>query len=224
MSGPSPLPLLLSAARSPTRSVIGLVGEPGSGKTTLASQLAAAVNLALDDPTACLPLSMDGFHLPRSALDCGLPPSHPSPAECHARRGAPWTFDAPALAARLRSLLAPPPPAPLPWPSFDHAVGDPVEGGVQVPAGCRLLLLEGLYLLHEGDGWEEVGGLLRCCLYLDTEPGVARGRLLRRHQAAWGLSEEAALARIEGNDGLNAALVRACKGRADMLVSSQEAT
>lgn len=216
------LAALLSAPGAPARLVVGLVGEPGAGKTTLAAQLALDVGTELGAPGTAVALSMDGFHLPRAALSAGLPPSHPDPVECHARRGAPWTFDAPALVARLRAVLGAHASAAVPWPSFDHAVGDPVEGGVSVPPGARLLLLEGLYLLHDEDGWGGVAPLLARCWYLGTPEPVARARLLARHQAAWGISLEEAEARVAQNDGLNAALVRGCRGRADAIVEPRE--
>ena len=103
-----PLPALLAAAARGARvrrAVFGLAGEPGSGKSTLAAALVAAVN-AREGAGAAVALSMDGFHLPRAALDAGLPPAHPAAAECHARRGAPWTFAPAALEARLRAVVA----------------------------------------------------------------------------------------------------------------------
>jgi hypothetical protein len=44
-------------------------------------------------------------------------------------------------------------------------------------------------------------------------------RLTKRHMTAWGLTREAALARIATNDGLNAKIVAASRDRADWLVA-----
>ena len=41
-------------------------------------------------------------------------------------------------------------------PSFDHGTGDPVEGGVRIDPGHRVVVAEGNYLLlgeREGGGW-----------------------------------------------------------------------
>ena len=80
------------------RALVALAGLPGSGKSTLAVRLAAEVNAAAG-PNAMVALGMDGFHLPKAALR-----RTPDPEAAFARRGAPWTFDAPALVARLREL------------------------------------------------------------------------------------------------------------------------
>ncbi len=71
-------------------------GVPGSGKTTVAAQLAEEVN-ARTAPGTMLALGMDGFHLTKAELRW-----FPDPVEAFARRGAPWTFDVAALERRLR--------------------------------------------------------------------------------------------------------------------------
>ena len=49
------------------RIVIGLVGLPGSGKSTFAAKFVDAVNERTNSKTA-IALSMDGFHLSKAAL------------------------------------------------------------------------------------------------------------------------------------------------------------
>lgn len=93
-------------------------------------------------------------------------------------------------------------------------MGDPVPNAITVPAHCPLVLVEGLYLLHNTDGWA-LSDVLHECWYLDTDPTVARQRLCQRHMTTWGLSRAEAEARITRNDALNAALVAATRGRAD---------
>jgi pantothenate kinase len=193
------------------RTVVGLVGLPGAGKSTLAHHLCHAVNHAVGEDVAVV-LGMDGFHLTRAQLR-----AFPDPAAALARRGAPWTFDPRALAQRLREVrqadLAPH-AAPVPWPGFEHGVGDPVPDALHVPPGVRLVLLEGLYLLHNDHGWD-LQGLMDTCWFLDTPLEVALQRLSARHQAAWGITPEAAEARIAANDGLNAQIVLQGRCRAD---------
>lgn len=201
---------LLAQVADTHRCVIGLVGLPGAGKSTLAARWADAVNMALGKDTA-VALGMDGFHLTRTALA-----ALPDPAAALARRGAPWTFDPHALAARLRALRTP--GLAVPWPDFSHKAADPVPAAILVPPGVRLVVVEGLYLLHRGDGWN-LGGLLDACIYLDTPLPLAMSRLSIRHQAVWGMTPAEAEARIAANDRLNAAFVLQTRARADWIAA-----
>ena len=106
-----------------------------------------------------------GFHYYRAELDAGVAGD---PAQAHARRGAHWTFDAPAFVACVRSLRAagdgvaaskiarngdggePHDAAEedaVAVPSFAHGVGNPVPDDIRVAARHRVLLVEGNYLL-----------------------------------------------------------------------------
>jgi pantothenate kinase len=206
--------LALLEAHPSRRTVVGIVGLPGSGKSTIAAQLAAEVN-AQAGPGTVLALGMDGFHLSRAALA-----QLPDPAVALARRGAPWTFDPAGLAQRiaaLRTASLEPAATPVLWPAFDHSVGDPQEDAVAIGPATRLVLVEGLYLLHRAHGWN-LHGLLDACWYLDVPMAVAMQRLVARHQAAWGLSVAQAEARLALNDSLNADTVALTRDRADGLL------
>jgi len=195
------------------RALVGLAGLPGAGKSTRAARLADEVNAAAGPDTLAV-LGMDGFHLTQDALR-----RMPDPAEAFARRGAPWTFDVPALAGRLRAVRAAAGRASVPWPDFRHEIGDPVEGAHAVGPATRLVLVEGLYLLHREDGWEAVSRLFDERWYLDTPLDVALDRLAGRHRAAWGLTREAAEQKIAANDRLNAEIVARSRTFADWLLA-----
>jgi pantothenate kinase len=191
------------------RVLVALAGLPGAGKSTWATRWAEAVTRRAGAGQMQV-LGMDGFHLPRAALA-----KLPDPAQALARRGAPWTFDAAALRERLLALRQGSQVA-VPWPDFQHDIGDPVDGVFSVPAATRLVLVEGLYLLHRQDGWD-LQGLFDETWFLDMAPAQARRQLAERHQRVWGLSRADAEARIDANDGLNAELVWADRGHADWL-------
>ena len=195
----------------PGRSLIALAGLPGSGKSTLAVQLCAGVNALLGEGTM-VALSMDGFHLTRAQLD-----AFPDPEAAHARRGAPWTFDALGLSEHLARVKASYGETEVPWPAFHHGVGDP-EPGPPVPPTARLVLVEGLYLLLDRDGWEPVRAQFDEHWFLDTPREVAQDRLVQRHRATRGYGEAEALARIARNDGKNADIVWSTRDGADALV------
>ena len=201
---------LLATGRS--RIIVGLAGLPGSGKSTVAESWAADVARNAG-PGRMQVIGMDGFHLPRSALA-----RMPDPAAALARRGAPWTFDAAALQERLKALRGDTDVglADVAWPDFQHDVGDPMEGAITVPRTTQLVLVEGLYLLHQGHGWD-LRGLFDARWFLDVPPAQAMGQLSARHQRVWGLTPAEAQARIDANDGLNAQLVWASRAAADWL-------
>jgi pantothenate kinase len=191
------------------RSLVALAGVPGAGKSTVAAHLARAVNEAVGAPVM-VALGMDGFHLPRAALA-----ALPDPELAFARRGAPWTFDPAALAARLAALRCAAGECDVPWPGFEHDVGDPVEGATTVPAAARVMLVEGNYLLLADDGWSAVGARCDQHWFLDVPLDLALERLARRHMAAWGMTRAQAEARIAGNDRLNAELILTTRARAE---------
>lgn len=200
----------VDASKRITRIVIGLVGLPGSGKSTLAAKFVDAVNERANSNTA-VALSMDGFHLTKAVLA-----QFTDPAAALQRRGSPWTFDPAGLADKLQQLRKNPTESTT-WPDFQHGVGDPVADAISVSADTKLIIVEGLYLLHREHGWS-LNGLLDECWYLDTSMEVAMERLVKRHMASWGFSREQALDRLAINDRLNADIVLQSRERADYLV------
>jgi len=170
---------------APRRRLIGLVGPPGVGKSTLAARLSAA------DPAAAV-LPMDGFHLPQARLiELGR----------RDRMGAPDTFDVEGFARVLRELRT---AATVIAPSFDRTIEEPVAGGVTIGVGIRTVYVDGNYLLH----WPGIAELLDETWYLELDPAVRRRRLLERHVAS-GKSRDAAQEWVRTVDDPNAALIAA---------------
>ena len=200
------------------RVVVALAGLPGSGKSTMASQWAQAINAQRGANTA-LALGMDGFHLSRAQLA-----EFADPQAALMRRGAPWTFDPTAFAQNLRAIKNPGslPASTQTWPGFEHGVGDPVAAAIQVPPDVQLVIVEGLYLLHQGHGWHEGpdwDDLFDRVWYLNVAMKLAMQRLLARHMACNGNSRAQAQQRLADNDRLNADIVLQSRGRAQALVS-----
>ena len=70
----------------------------------------------------------------------------PDPEMAHARRGAEFTFDGKGfyeLVKELRRPIMSESTATVWAPSFDHAVKDPVEMGIEVPREARVIIFEG---------------------------------------------------------------------------------
>lgn len=201
-----------AAGRPQQRTLIALAGLPGAGKSTLAAALAQAVNDQAG-PGSMVALGMDGFHLTRARLAL-----FPDPVAALRRRGAPWTFDPQALTLHLQALRQR--SKPVSWPAYEHSVHDPVEDALTISPDTPLVLVEGLYLLHQGHGWDMAGAFDERW-FLDVPLATAHERLARRHMATSGQSRAQAEARIEVNDRLNADIVWASRAAADWLVRDE---
>ncbi len=180
--------------------MLGIVGAPGAGKSTLAEGLVQA----LGDQAVLVP--MDGFHL----ADVELRRLGRSD-----RKGAPDTFDAAGYVHLLRRVVE----------RADQVVYAPVfrreqelaeAGALPVPATVPLVVTEGNYLLLDGP-FAPVRELLTECWYLDVEPAVRLGRLVGRH-VRHGRTEHDAREWVERTDEPNARLVVASRERADRVV------
>ncbi|MEV7283496.1 nucleoside/nucleotide kinase family protein [Streptomyces sp. NPDC093252] len=189
------------AAGSP-RTVIGLVGPPGAGKSTLAEALVTALGPA----TAAL-VPMDGFHLSNAVLES---------LGRRDRKGAPDTFDAAGYVALLRRLRAPGPEVVY-APAFRRDLEESIGAAVAVPPAVPLVITEGNYLLLDTHPWREVRALLDAAWYLQLDDRVRLERLVDRH-IAHGKPPAAARAWAGGSDRRNAETVAASAHRADLVV------
>ncbi|KAK5112195.1 hypothetical protein LTR85_011628 [Meristemomyces frigidus] len=210
------------------RLMIAVSGIPGSGKTTLAAKVASRLNdlwhkgspgLA-SDPGIAIFLPMDGYHLTRAQLS-----AMPDPNTAHARRGAAFTFDAPAFLELVRKLREPicPETGTIYAPSFDHAVKDPVPDDIPIATEARIVVFEGNYLSLGKDEWREAAELMDELWFVDVEEEVARQRLIKRHvKSGVASSEEDAAKRADENDLINGKEIIQCKLNVHEVVQSKE--
>jgi pantothenate kinase len=146
---------------------------------------------------------MDGYHLTRAQLS-----AMPDPSTAHARRGAAFTFDAPAFLALVKELRAPicPETSTIYAPSFDHAEKDPVADDIPIRKEARLIVMEGNYL-SLGSGateWKEAAGLMDELWFVEVDESVARERLIERHvKSGIAANMEEAARRADENDLVN---------------------
>jgi len=183
------------------RVVLGIVGPPGVGKSTLAQALVREIG----ERAAYLP--MDGFHLPQARLRA---------LGTRDRMGAPETFDAGAFATLVEAVVASPGRS-LTAPGFDRTVEEPVLDGVRIGAAARLVVTEGNYLLLPGDDWERARARMAAVWQLRLAEEVRRERLLARH-IAFGKSPAQALEWMTRVDEPNARLVQSYAARADLII------
>src|SRR5690606_35372664 len=189
--------------RHPGRVALGLAGGPGVGKSTIASQLVAAVDA--EQPGIAAHVPMDGFHMRQSKLEAlGLAED----------KGAPHTFEATAFTEFLARLKAA--RVPVAGPGYSRAIEDVVEDAFVVDPETRLLVAEGNYLLLADSPWNGVRPLLESAVFLSVPRETVRQRLLRRHAEEGLFTAERTCTHVARVDLANYDLVSRSRTRADL--------
>ena len=204
----APTTLLERARRlvaSGRRRILGIVGPPGGGKSTVARLVVAQ----LGDAAQLVP--MDGFHLAQAELvRLGR----------RDRMGAPDTFDADGYVALLRRLRDAT-DSVVYAPEFRREIGEPIAGAIAIPRSVPLVVTEGNYLLLEHGGWDGVRALLDESWYVEVDEETRIERLVKRH-VAFGKAPGEAREWTMGSDQRNAEVVARTAHRADLVVRLAE--
>ena len=184
---------------SAPRAILGLVGPPGGGKSTLAQALLDTL------PGQAVVVPMDGFHLANAELQrLGRA----------ARKGAPDTFDAAGYVALLRRLKSPRAGETVYAPAFHREIEEAVAGSIAVPPEVPLVITEGNYLLLDDGPWRDVRAQLDACWYVNTDEALRLQRLVLRHEQ-FGRSPQAARDWVRDTDEPNARLIERTRDSAD---------
>ena len=187
---------------SGSRTILGIVGAPGSGKSTFAAWIQQQFG-----PGSAVVVPMDGFHLGNAIID-GTP--------LRTRKGAIDTFDAGGYLSLLRRLVRRD-EAVVYAPEFRRTIDEPVAASIAIPAEVPLVITEGNYLLAEQEPWKEVRAQLDEVWFVDTPPALRLSRLVARH-VEFGMEPGAAQAWAEGPDETYAVLNQATRPAADRII------
>jgi len=233
-----PLLAMLNEQARSRRVLAGLVGVPGSGKSTYAAAMTLLADRLLGEGVFAA-VGIDGWHLPNAVLDARTTlDASGRPIPLRQRKGGPESFDVPALVDALTLLKADAGPVNL--PAYDRRLHEPVPDRVLISPRTRIVLVEGNYLLGIAAGepsrqgrqkplalqegcpaetptWNTIAAMLSPRFLLTCDPAIARLRVIERHVRG-GCSRQEAERKYEHNDGLNAAIVLAKAHQADWII------
>jgi pantothenate kinase len=192
-----------SLNRSTDRYLIGIVGKPGAGKSTLSAYLLEQLH---SSEVTVVP--MDGYHLSNAVLqELGRAD----------RKGAPDTFDVAGFASllqRIRNEKS----ADVYYPVFDRSIEESIAAQGVVTKETKVVIVEGNYLLHDSGGWEEIAELLDELWFIDVDDEKRLERLIARH-IAYGKSPADAQSWSRGSDEVNARTIATGRSRAHAVIA-----
>ena len=192
----------LMTPMSGERKIVGLIGKPGAGKSTLSAQLIEH----LGNQAAIL--NMDGYHLSNSALrELGRAD----------RKGAPDTFDAlgfTAILQRVKNEVD----QNIYFPVFDRSIEESISAQGVITPEIKLVITEGNYLLHNENNWGGVKKLLDESWFIEVDDQLRIERLVDRHHK-FGKSKVDAHSWATGSDENNARIVAQTRELADVIIN-----
>jgi len=191
------------ALKHSSRFIIGIVGKPGAGKSTLTSHLIE--NLPKNSVSL---VPMDGYHLSNQQLkNLGLSD----------RKGAFNTFDSNGYVSLLKRINTET-DQDIYFPVFHREIEESYAADGVVLANTKIVLTEGNYLLFDKAGWEKVAAELTEIWYININDDVRIERLVKRHEF-YGKDKESAFNWATGSDEINAKIVESTASRADVIIN-----
>ncbi len=186
------------------RFIVGIVGGPGSGKSTFAVRLQELINSkAKSDLTQIFP--MDGFHRKNSELKrSGL----------IFVKGAPETFDLEGYTSMLNKIKL---GENLKAPIYSREIHDVIDNALPIEPHHKIIITEGNYLFADMEEWCEIKDIIDLKIYINAAKRVCEKRLLERHMRG-GKTEAEALEKIKKVDMENYDLIDQTKKYADKVM------
>ena len=184
------------------RSIIGIVGKPGAGKSTVVSEIEKRF-----DPNQISVIPMDGYHLSNEELIS---------LNRRDRKGAPDTFDTQSFISLITKVKNSP-ELEHRFPIFHREIeaSKADEGFVQ--SGVKVIVIEGNYLFSEEHNWQGVFPLLDHTWFIEIADEVRIERLIARH-IRYGKTPEDAENWSRGSDEANARFIELTAHRAANII------
>jgi pantothenate kinase len=185
------------------RSVIGIVGKPGAGKSTVVSEIEKRF-----DSSQVSVIPMDGYHLSNEELIA---------LGRRDRKGAPDTFDTQSFISLITKVKNNP-ELEHRFPIFHREIEASIENEGSVPSNAKIIVVEGNYLFSEELNWQGVFPLLDHTWFIEIDDEVRIERLIARH-IRFGKTLEAAENWSRGSDEANARFIAKTASKAKNLIS-----
>ena len=116
---------------------------------------------------------------------------------------APDTFNPVALSRDLERIAYGSQPE-VTIPGFDHAKGDPEEDKhTFIRNKHKVVICEGLYLLHDDAGWENIANFFDWTIFIDADVDKCIARLKERNKSIPGYTPEEIEIRCDEVDRVN---------------------
>ncbi|WP_018150093.1 nucleoside/nucleotide kinase family protein [Leeia oryzae] len=177
------------------RKILGLIGPPGAGKSTVA----AVIHQHFPQQSVVVP--MDGYHLANVEL------ARLGRAD---RKGAQDTFDSAGFVSLLHRLKHQDADEIVYAPEFRREIEEPIANAIPVLPETQLIIVEGNYLLLNTGHWRNAAPLLDDTWYIEVDANTRLERLINRHMQ-FGRTRQAAEAWVEATDEPNARMIEATK-------------
>lgn len=187
---------------SKPRTMIGIVGKPGAGKSTVVTEIQKQFST---EEVAIIP--MDGYHLSNEELiKLGR----------RERKGAPDTFDVEgfiSLITRVRNEID----KDHTFPIFHREIeASKADEGI-VLRNTKVIVIEGNYLFSEEHNWSEVFPLLDQSWFIEIDDEIRMQRLITRH-IKYGKTPQEAEEWSRGSDEANAKFIAKTASRAERII------
>ena len=180
------------------RSLIGIVGKPGAGKSTVVEEIQK-----IFDSHDVSVIPMDGFHLSNEELIL---------LGRRDRKGAPDTFDVRGFTSLLNEVKLNH-QIDHRFPIFHREIEASVSDEGLVPKESKVVVIEGNYLFSTEHNWEGVFPLLDHTWFIEIDDEVRIERLIARH-IRYGKTPEDAENWSKGSDEANARFIELTAHRA----------
>ena len=192
-----------------SRVMIGVAGPTGAGKsvmTMLFKEFARQARL----PFVFEVITIDAYHFPNSFLLSHFSDGVPLKQV----KGRFDTYDVGRLREDLTAFSS---GKKVLFPTYSRKLHDPVKDSIHVDATAALLMVEGLWLLSDKDGWGQVRPLLDYCYFIESDRERTKSAVIKRHMTG-GRTPEDAARHYEQVDGKNSELVLQTRHNADQVI------